>query len=847
MQPGATFPIPPRLFPYQLQPFLTSQNFFMVKNYFRTAWRAVFQHKLYTTLNIAGLTFGISCFLLIGLYVFDELNFDRQHSKADRIYRVIEHQKTKGEELTIAAASYKLAEESKKAIAEIETTTRFSTTGRDNISNPANLNKFNETISYCDNTFFKVFDFDFIEGNRNTALNEPYAIVLTEELALRLFGSTHIVGKPVRIDFIETPLTVTGVIKDHKRNSSFNFSYVMSEITFKNQDFYKRMVASDWSSHSYSVYALLKENARAAVVAKKMSALVYANYKQEEGNSVDYRLQALPDMHLYSEGISDGTRSANAATGGGKLLYVKIFCVVAIFVLLIACINYMNLATARASNRAKEIGIRKSIGAFRGHLIIQFLSESMIITAISFLLSIGVVNLILPSFNEFTGKELSLFIWTDYRIWLYTIVVMILTGFLSGSYPALLLSKSKPVLLLKGIKFNHKNGLNLRKALVVFQFTISIIMIIATIVLVLQVRYVNSKDLGFNKEQLVVVDINSGTVRREAQTIKTEFSKIAGVKNVSITSRVPGEWKTIPTIKIKTAADSREHQVAYLIGADENFVKTFEADFINGRNFVNRNDSTNIILNETAARMLNIKEASDQLVDIPSRAFGGSYFPVSNDNKPFQARVIGIVKDFNFQSLREKIAPLVLAYQQNPVHNIDYFTARIDGREEASILKKMTAVIAGIDGNHLFEYHFLDDQLALFYTEDHRRETLLIWIAIATIFIACMGLFGLATYTAEQRVKEIGVRKVLGANVPQLISLLSKDFVKLVLVANIIAVPFAWLATSRWLREFAYHINISWWIFIVAGIAAIAVALATVSFQAIKAAVANPVKSLRTE
>jgi putative ABC transport system permease protein len=820
----------------------------MFKNYLITTWRNLRQNKLYTALNIAGLTFGISCFLMIGLYLFDELSFDRYHTKANRIYRVIEHRNTNGEEITIAGVSFNLAEQSKKKIPGIENTARLTRLGRDNISNPAiKQNKFQETVTYCDDNLFKLFDFVFLDGNSATALTEPNSIVLTESLARRLFNSVQVVGKPVKIDFVESPLTVTAVVKDHPSNSSFDFSYLINEATFRNTAQYKNMAATDWSSNQFLVYALLKPGAQPATAAAGLDRMIKENYKPTQNIKMNYVLQPLPDMRLYSENIVDGARNSNvAAIGQGKLLYVKIFAIVALFVLLIAGINYMNLTTARFSSRSKEIGIRKSIGAFRSHLIVQFLLESLAVTLISFLLAIIAVNLLLPAFNQFTGKQLSLGFGSDYRIWLYSILTTILLGLLSGIYPSLMLSRFNPVLLLKGMKVADKSGLSLRKALVVFQFTISVVMIVATIVLVMQVRYTNSKDLGFNKEQLVVVDINSGLVRRESQTIITEFSKIPGVINVSTTSRVPGEWKTIPTVKLRSEQSTGDHDISYLLGVDESFAKTFGVQVLKGRNFINQNDSASIILNETAAAMLKINEAGGQLINIPERAFGGTYFPV-NGTGPFKVRVVGIVKDFNFQSLREKIAPMVMVYRNNPVQPIDYYTARIEGRQEASILKGMQAVLAKIDANHLFEYHFLDDQLALFYAEDRRRETLLIWIALATIFIACLGLFGLATYAAAQRIKEIGIRKVLGATIGQLASLLAKDFLKLVLIANGIAFPLAWWAAHKWLQEFAYHIDVEWWVFVVAGISAMAIAFITVSFQAIKVARANPVHSLRTE
>jgi len=325
------------------------------------------------------------------------------------------------------------------------------------------------------------------------------------------------------------------------------------------------------------------------------------------------------------------------------------------------------------------------------------------------------------------------------------------------------------------------------------------------------------------------------------------MSKIPTVKNVSVTSRVPGEWKSFRTIKIKPRGNTEDPRIAYMFGADKDFIKTFEVTLLKGRNFDTPKDSSVIIINETAARMLGITEPSEQIVEIPAASRGGSYAPLNDANIPFTPRVIGIVKDFHFQSLRDKIEPLVLTYNNNPIHVIDYYSARIAATGIEATLNKLKEVMVNNDKDDPFEYHFLDEQLALFYVEDGRRQTMLIWIALATIFIACLGLFGLATYSAEQRVKEIGVRKVLGASVVNLASLLSKDFLKLVLIANGIAFPIAWWATNKWLQEYAYHINVEWWVFVIAGISAIVIALLTVSYQALKAAVANPVKSLRTE
>ncbi|GAB3494828.1 ABC transporter permease [Spirosoma knui] len=820
----------------------------MLRNYVKIALRTLSRNKLYTALNMAGLTFGLTCFLLIGLYVFDELTFDQQHSRASRIYRVIEHKTVNGEATTIAAASYKLAAESKKSLAEIENTTRISRPGRANLINPENPVNFQETITNADENFLRIFDFPLLSGDRNTALKEPNSIVINEGLALRLFGQTQVLGKSLQFSHMESPLTVTGVLKNHPSNSSFDFNSLVSEASFRNNESFQQTMTSDWSSTGFSVYVLLKSNSTPEAVPHKLTDLVLANAKLEAGTSLSFSLQALKDIHLHSEGIIDGARNSNVtAMAQGSPLYISIFSFVAFFVLCIAGINYMNLSTARASNRLKEIGVRKSIGAVRSNLVYQFLVEALLMASISLVLALLLVNILLPFLNQFVNKQLTLGCGTDYRIWLMTLAAALLIGLLSGSYPALLLSGFRPVLLLKGMKTNPQGSLSLRKALVVFQFTISTVIIIGTIVLYQQVQFMNTTDLGFNKDQMVVIDVNTGAARDRFETIKANMAKIPSVKNVSVTSRVPGEWKTIRTVKISTQGKSNDPKVAYLIGADKDFLNTFEVDLLKGRNFINPTDSTAVLLNETAAHLLNITEPSDQLVEIPAMSRGSEFQPINDDNTPFKARVVGIVKDFHFQSLHAKIEPLVLAYNQNPVHGIDYYTARIDANNISQTLEKLKAVMLKADPDDPFEYHFLDQQLALFYLEDARRQTLLIWVALATIFIASFGLFGLATYAAEQRVKEIGVRKALGASVLSITTLLSQDFLKLVLIANGLAFPLAWWAINQWLKEFAYHIDVAWWVFVVASVSAIAIALVTVSYQAIKVALVNPVKSLRSE
>ncbi|MBX2970401.1 MAG: ABC transporter permease [Cyclobacteriaceae bacterium] len=822
----------------------------MIRSYVTMGWRSLLKSKLYSTLNVVGLTFGIVCFLLIGLYVYDELTFDNQHLKGDRIYRVITHESNANNgATTVAAAGYMLAEESKHVIPDVEMTTRMQRWGRANLVDPENPVNVQETITVADEFFLQLFDFPLLEGDSRTALKEPNSIVITEDLAMRIFSRTDVVNKYVQFNFMQTPLKITGILKRHPHNSTFNFTSLMSESTQFISEASRRSAESDWSSTSFTVYALLRPQANPDSVSNKMTRLVLDNEELEPGWQLSLSLQPLQDVHLRSEGIIDGARNSNVESiPQGNPMYVTIFSFIGIFVLLIAGINYTNLTTARASSRIKEIGVRKTIGAVRGNLIRQFLIESLITTVISFLLAVLIVGLLLPPFNNFVNKQLTFFTSTGLHFWAIALALIIGVGILSGGYAATLLSSFNPVALLKGLKIKSGGDFVLRKVLVVFQFTLSTVMIIGTIVLLMQVRYLHNSDLGFNKDLMLVVDVNVLKARTNFEWVKSEMQKVPAVQHVSVTSRVPGEWKTLRRVKLKQEGSEGEHQVAYAIGADPDFLATYEIELLKGRNFQNDNDTTTILINETAAKMLGITDVFDQVVDIPLIARNNFFTPIYEDvNASFKPRVVGIVKDFHFQSLRDKIEPLIIAYHFNPIHVIDYYSVRIAPHDIQGTLEKLKAVMVANDENEPFEYHFLDDQLAMFYMEDQRSQTILSWVALASVFIACLGLFGLATYSAEQRQKEIGMRKVLGATVASLIALLSKDFVKLVLVACCLAFPIAWWGANQWLKEYAYHINVSWWIFALAGAIATGIALLTVSYQAIKAALINPVKILKAE
>ncbi|HSB93453.1 MAG TPA: FtsX-like permease family protein, partial [Flavitalea sp.] len=552
--------------------------------------------------------------------------------------------------------------------------------------------------------------------------------------------------------------------------------------------------------------------------------------------------QSLKDIHFYSADI-DGFSGKK-----GNISYIYVFLVVACFIIFIACINYMNLSTARFTNRGKEIAIRKVAGASRSTLIKQFLTEALLVTIFSVLISILFVYYLLPVFNSFTEKQLTFNFNSDYRIWLGIFSVILLVSLLAGLYPALFQSGLNPLSLLKSKIQLGKGNISLRRSLVVFQFIISIVLIAATIIIYQQMQYVNKKDMGFDKDKLVVVDINSGAIRHSSEAVKNEILKLPQVKSVTTTSRVPGEWKTIPSIKVNADASNPANlKDMYFFAVDNQFLTTYNIKLLKGRNFFESGsgDSTSVLINETAARELGITSPLGQAITIPAVKFGGDNR--SSLEKPFTGNVVGIVKDFNFQSLHDPLAPMVIGFQKNPVHVIDYFTVKLAGGDIQGTVAKLNAIMLGVDKDNLFEYHFLDKQWELLYRDDRIRQIIFLIVSMLAIFIATLGLLGLTIYAAEQRVKEIGIRKVLGANVAGIVLMLSKDFLKLVLIAAVIAIPIAWFFMHKWLEDFAYRIDISWGVFALSAFVALLIAMATISLQVIRAAIANPVKSLRTE
>jgi putative ABC transport system permease protein len=816
----------------------------MFKSHLKTAVRNLWKHKTFSFINIAGLTVGLTSFILIALFIFDELTFDRSHLNADNIYRVVENKTSpEGKSTKRSGTGFQVSSQAQSVIPEVRDIVRISKYWRAEIAPNGNRKTiFHEDFIAASPGFLTVFSFPLLYGDRSSALTDPKSVVLTEETAKRFFNRSNAVGNLLYLDNDSVPYMVTGILQNFPVNSSLSFHLLVSESTFQNNPAAKQFFAGDWNSGAFSTWFLLDKNADIPALNSKLDNLIAANHKSDPGGKSHVQLQALKDVHFYSGEIEGDSGKK------GNISYIYVFLIVASFIIFIACINYMNLSTARFTNRGKEIAIRKVSGASRSSLVKQFLAEAFLVTLFSVVLSLVLVIILLPAFNAFTEKHLTINLHTDYRIWTGIFSIIVLVTLLAGGYPAVFQSGLNPLSLLKSKIRLGRGNISLRRALVVFQFMISIVLIAATIIIYEQMQYVNKKDMGFDKDKVVVVDVDPDEVHRNFATVKSEFANLAQVRSVSATSRVPGEWKIIPSIKVNTEnSDPARGKDMYFFAVDDQFLSTYDIKLLKGRNFFSSGnaDSNAVLLNEPAAKELGITEALGQRITIPSAKFGGDYRSALEN--PFTATVAGIVKDFNFQSLHESIAPMVIGFQKNPIHEMAYLTVKLKGGEVNNTLKQMNAILHRKHRDHLFEYHFLDKQWDLLYRDDRIRQTIFLAVALLAISIAALGLLGLTIYAAEQRIKEIGIRKVLGASVSGIVLMLSKDFLKLVLFAAVIAIPVAWYFMNKWLDDFAYRIPINGWVFVLSALAAMVIAMATICLQVVKAAITNPVKSLRSE
>ena len=807
----------------------------MIKNYIKTAFRTLTKNKGFTAINVLGLALGLATCLLIVFYVFDELSYDRYNVNANRIYRVDEAIRFGGNSNSYAVAPPILAATMKADFPEIEQVTRFRSRGG-NLVKKGNQDIQENNMVYADPTIFNVFTLPMINGNPADALKEPHSVVINERTAKKYFNTTNAVGR--MFTFNDTALyKVTGVIKNIPKQSHFDFDFLISMSTLPES---KQTV---WFSSNFNTYILLRPGADYKALNSKMpdffrihagpqlQSIIHVSYDQflKGGNYFKFNLTPLTNIHLHSNMIAE-------LGGNGNIQYVYIFSAIAIFILLIACVNFMNLSTARSSNRAREVGVRKVLGSPRKYLIFQFLTESIIVTLISAIIAVVAAWLLLPAFNQLANKDLT--VTPQILKWLVPVlaVIIIVIGGLAGSYPAFFLSGFQPIDVLKGkISAGFKGGF-LRSFLVVFQFAISIFLIIGTLVIYNQLKYIQNKDLGYNRDHVLCI-WNVYTLGDKAKSFKHEVNQLPGVQSSTLTSALPttdyGNNSTIfkdPVIDQKRSLMTQEWTV------DEDYIPTLGMKIKAGRNFSNQmpTDSSAVVINETAARMLEFRSPVNQIVYVPQDQNAKIL-------KPYH--IIGVIKDFNFQSLRDNVSPLIFYYSED--HGA--LSVRINSANIPALLDRVKAKWRDFSPNQQFNYSFMDKDFESMYRSEQRMGTISIIFTSLAIIIACLGLFGLAAYAAEQRTKEIGIRKVLGASMSTIIGMLSKDFIKLVLIAIVFASPLAWWAMNYWLQDFAYRQNIQWWVVAIAGTAAILIAFITISFQSIKAAITNPVKSLRSE
>jgi len=802
----------------------------MIKNYFKIAWRSLLKQKGFSFINIFGLATGMACSLLIFLFVKDETSYDRFHNDAGQIYRVVkDFVNDDGSRLPDATTPPALAPAMQRDIPEVAVTTRVFPGWGANFLIKYGDKKISEDKLYrVDSSFFDVFTFPFVHGNAKDAFREVQSIVLTESSAKRYFGNDNPVGKTLQIDRLGN-LMVSGVLKDVPHASHFHFDFLISTRKFGGN------IDADWGFYNFYTYAKLKPNSNITAFTKKVQDV----YKKNTTNGTNiFYVQPLTDIHLTSNLKWELEPNSDK-------LYVYVFTIIGIFILLIAGINYVNLATAKASVRAKEIGVRKVTGALRSSLIGQFLVESVITCLMAALLAVIFAQLLLPVANALTLKQLTVI--GNPGVLGYMLVGVLLLGIIAGFFPAIYLSSFKPITVLKGLKIKEKGTLSLRKTLVVIQFTISTVLIIGVLIISQQMHYLRSAKLGLNKEQVIVVKNAGAMSAADRNAFQNTVLQDQEVKKIATSDGVVGGLNWTNSMSVKGSQNS---QLVNFLNVSYDFLDVLGIEMKEGRSFspqfpadTLRNGIPGGSLEQTIGSII-LNETAVKDLQITAPVVGKQVLWNNDADTMYYVTIVGVAKDFHFTSLRNEIKPF--AFVNNP-KRVANFTIKLSTDKVQSSLAKIENTWKKFLADRSFEYTFLDETYTKLYQSEERFQKVFISLVILGIIIACLGLLGLATFAAQQRVKEIGVRKVLGASVFNVVTLLSKDFLMLVIIALILAVPVAWYVMNEWLKDFAYRINIQWWIFFVAAIIAIIIALVTISTQAIKAAVSNPVKSLRTE
>ncbi|MDO6433163.1 ABC transporter permease [Flavitalea sp. BT771] len=815
----------------------------MLKNYLKVACRNLLRNKTFSFINMVGLAIGLSSFLLIALYVMDELSFDRYYDQAGNIYRIELDTRWGGLDLRMAQIGDPIGPQLKHDYSQVEEYTRIFYSRNDpGLANKL-IGKGNEYITeantaYVDSTFFNVFTFPALEGDPRTALNEPGTMVITASTATRYFGSASAVGKTLAVkeNGRDVPYKVNAVIKDIPGNTHFNFNILFS---MKSLPYHWGQVGNS----NFYTYLVLRPGPDAKRFEKELNGYILKYYTpvlkdfnmssmeefEKAGNSIHFKLTPVTSIHLYSD-----RQAGEEMSPSGSIQYVAIFSAVALLILLIACINFMNLTTARSAGRAREVGIRKVLGTRRKELILQFLTESTLMVLSSLVIAIAIAYLILPLFNSVANKSMNI-----QRLFSPVILPLMLAlpfavGLLAGSYPAFFLSGFRPIEVLKG-KWNMgtKSG-GLRSTLVVFQFTTSIMLIIGTIVVYRQLHFIQTRDLGFSKEQVLVIN-DADALGNNAGPFKKQVMQLSGVRGGALSAYLPvaNSSRNAYNVFKDPVATADNSFNAQFWGIDDGYLETMGIKLLKGRNFspAFRMDSSAWIINEAAARTLGYEDP-----------VGKNIYTIDN-GKATAHPIVGLVKNFNYESLHSPVGPLIFALQRST----GLASFKVNTANVSPLIDQVKSVWKTMAPGMPFSYRFLDESFNEMYRAEQRVGEIAMIFSVLAILISCLGIFGLATFIAEQRTKEIGIRKVLGASVQGIVKLLSLDFMKLVAIAFVIAAPFGWWVMHKWLQGFVDRAGFSWWTFVVAGLGALLIALATVSFQSVRTALMNPTKSLKAE
>jgi putative ABC transport system permease protein len=811
----------------------------MLRNYITMAWRNLMKHKFISFINLFGLTVGLTCCLLITAYILHETSYDTYNPNANRIYRVTRSFNNQDGvvSLRLGTIAPPFGPLIKTYFPDIQKITRMLPNGKTPVKYEDKM--FNETnVFFADEHLFDVFQVDVTKGNPKKALFDPFTVMLSEDVAKKYFGTEDPMNKMIKINN-QFNLKVTGVYKSWPSNAHIHPEMMVSFNTLKDSVVYgERNLQTNYGNNSFFTYLLLPENYPATNIQSQfpnfLDRMVHfpgapASFKPSTTTKLD--LQRLTDIHLKSHLDYE-------AEENGDIKRVYVFSAIALIILLIACINYMNLSTARSTLRAKEIGIRKVTGATKTELVSQFLSESVLISALAMLLALTLTWITIPWLNKLSGLHLSISVLMQWKWLLVILLVPFVVGIVSGLYPALFMSSFQPVKTLKGLFRVGGKSISFRQTLVVIQFSISIVLIITTAIVFQQLKYMQQKSLGYTKEHVIVMPYTISTAS-QYESFRNELIANSGIKNVARSSRIPTGRLLDSQGASVVDADTLQPvntELKYL-AVDHDFISTYNIQMAAGRNFdrAYATDTANYVINEAVVSALNWKSA-DKAVG-KEFSYGGT-----------RGRIIGVIKDFHFESMHKKIAPIVFVLPRPDQNNFfGQLSIKINASNINSSLQTIENVWKKFIPETPYEYTFLDENFGRLYSSEQRQSSLFTIFSCIAIFIACLGLLGLSAFAISQRIKEIGIRKVLGASPGNLVTLLSKDFLKLVGIAAVIAFPVAWYAMDTWLTDFAYRISISWWIFLLAGLIAAAIALLTVGIQALKAAMSNPVKSLRTE